>query len=120
MSKSRDGFERWALLNGYSVKRDEEFPDVYHASVTRGLWIGWQAGQSAEREQWRSVAVPALEWMEGAWERIDQEWGPSGKTLDQECADGDEPEIAAMRKALAEAGQVESDSTPSPTSRRTD
>lgn len=74
----------------------------------------------AALKQWQSVAAPALEWMEGAWHRIDQEWGPSGKTLDQACADGDEPEIAAMRKAIAEAGQVESDSTARPTSRRTD
>ena len=49
---------------------------------------------------WRAAAVPALAWMEGAWSRIDGEWGPSGKTLDQECTDGDEPEIAALRSRV--------------------
>ncbi len=55
---------------------------------------------AAERKRWRAAAVPALAWMEGAWSRIDGEWGPSGKTLDQECTDGDEPEIAALRSLL--------------------
>jgi hypothetical protein len=49
----------------------------------------------------RQTLQAALEWMESAWHRIDGEWGPSGKTLDQECSDGDEPEIAALRAALA-------------------
>ena len=58
------------------------------------------AAVAAERERWQAAAAAALGWMEGAWHRIDGEWGPSGKTLDQECADGDEPEIAALRTLL--------------------
>jgi hypothetical protein len=50
------------------------------------------------------AATDALSWMQGAWGIIDGEWGPCGKTLDQACADGDEPEIAALRAALAAKG----------------
>jgi len=47
------------------------------------------------------VLKNALDWMEEAWLRIDGEWGPSGKTLDQEVAEGLEPEIAAMRTLIS-------------------
>jgi hypothetical protein len=55
---------------------------------------------AAERERWRAATKDALDWMESAWERIDGEWGPGSKTLNQGCADGDEPTIAALRALL--------------------
>lgn len=47
----------------------------------------------------------ALAWMESAWDRIDGEWGPCGRTLDEECEEGREPEIAWLRDALAAVGR---------------
>ncbi len=58
------------------------------------------AAVAAERERWRATCVEALGWMESSWHRIDGEWGPCGKSLDQVCADGNEPEIAALRALL--------------------
>ena len=42
----------------------------------------------------------ALAWMESAWDRIDGEWGPCGRTLTEACKEGCEPEIAGLRAAL--------------------
>ena len=83
-----DGKDQW----GY---------DDYSHAFSAEAMTSYAAQQvAAERERWRAAAVPALAWMEGAWSRIDGEWGPSGKTLDRECTDGDEPEIAALRSRV--------------------
>lgn len=60
-------------------------------------------GVAQERERWLAPVREALQWMEEAWHRIDGEWGPCGDTLDQRCADGREPDIAALRALLKDA-----------------
>ena len=52
-------------------------------------------------QELRTCLLAALEWMESAWNAAETEYGSGGKTLDQACADGDEPEIAAVRAMVA-------------------
>lgn len=78
-----------------------EVEDLYTAAQVRELLdAAVAAARADERERCQKIVAPALTWMENAWHRIDGEWGPSGKSLDEECAEGLEPEIAALREFL--------------------
>jgi hypothetical protein len=55
---------------------------------------------AAERERLVVLARAALNCMEETWRILEAEFGPNEKTLDQECEDGDQPEIAALRALL--------------------